>query len=123
MIKEINQSEFNKLVWDTTQFPKLIDSLLFKGNKPCVINLYTDWCMGNKYICSTLKCIALERADINIYNVNIDYNHSIAAILGINTKAIPVLIFIPMKGTPDIVHGILIKKKILEIIDNISCNM
>lgn len=117
MIKEINQLDFNELVFDITQ---PLYALPFKGNKPCIVVFYDNYCTSCKNISTILQSIISERDEINIYFININYNRKFASIFGI--KSTPSIALITMDCKISIVYGILQKNKIIELINKIIFN-
>ena len=76
----------------------------YQGNKPAIIDLYADWCGPCKQIAPIMKDLAKEYdGKIVIYKVNVDKQKELAALF--NATSIPLLVFIPMKGEPQLFRG------------------
>lgn len=76
----------------------------YKGNKPAIIDLYADWCGPCRRIAPIMKELAKEYAGkITIYKVNVDKERELAALF--NATSIPLLVFIPQEGTPQLFPG------------------
>lgn len=76
----------------------------FKGDKPAIIDLYADWCAPCRMIAPILKDLASEYdGQITIYKVNVDKEKELAALF--NVSSIPLLVFIPKEGTPQLMPG------------------
>lgn len=76
----------------------------YLGNKPAIIDLYADWCGPCRQIAPILQELAKEYADkIVVYKVNVDKQKELAALF--NASSIPLLVFIPMKGEPQLFRG------------------
>ena len=72
----------------------------YKGDKPAIIDLYADWCGP----CRQTAPMAKEYAGkIVIYKVNVDKQKELAALF--NATSIPLFVFIPMKGDPQLFRG------------------
>ena len=76
----------------------------YKGNKPAIIELYADWCGPCHQTAPIMKELAKEYAGkIVIYKVNVDKQKELAALF--NATSIPLFVFIPMKGDPQLFRG------------------
>lgn len=76
----------------------------YKGTKPAIIDLYADWCGPCRMTAPIMKELAKEYAGkIVIYKVNVDKEKELAALF--NATSIPLFVFIPMKGEPQLFRG------------------
>lgn len=76
----------------------------YKGDKPAIIDLYADWCGPCRMTAPIMKSLAKEYAgQIVIYKVNVDKEKELAALF--NATSIPLFVFIPMKGDPQLFRG------------------
>ncbi len=76
----------------------------YKGDKPAIIDLYADWCGHCLQTAPIMKELAKEYAGkIVIYKVNVDKQKELAALF--NATSIPLFVFIPMKGDPQLFRG------------------
>ncbi|GAE82990.1 thioredoxin family protein [Bacteroides reticulotermitis] len=76
----------------------------YTGDKPAIIDLYADWCGPCRQIAPIMKELAKEYADsIVIYKVNVDKQKELAALF--NVSSIPLFVFIPMNGDPQLFRG------------------
>ena len=76
----------------------------YKGTKPAIIDLYADWCGPCRKIAPIMKELAKEYADkIVIYKVNVDKEKELSALF--NATSIPLFVFIPMNGKPELFRG------------------
>ena len=76
----------------------------YKGNKPAIIDRYADWCGTCRQTAPIMKELAKEYAGkIVIYKVNVDKQKELAALF--NATSIPLFVFIPMKGDPQLFRG------------------
>lgn len=90
----------------------------YLGDKPAIIDFYADWCGPCKKIAPILEELAQEYAgEIYIYKVDTDKEQVLASLFGI--RSIPALLFVPMKGEPQMAHGALPKDKLKQGIDEV----
>ncbi|HHU34005.1 MAG TPA: thioredoxin [Bacteroidetes bacterium] len=91
---------------------------IYLGEKPAIIDFYADWCGPCKMIAPILEELADEYSeDIVIYKVDTETEQELAAAFGI--RSIPSILFIPMKGSPQMAQGALPKATLKEAIDEI----
>ena len=89
----------------------------YKGNKPAIIDLYADWCGPCRAVAPIMKELAKEYSDkITIYKVNVDKEKELAALF--NATSIPLFVFIPMNGEPQLFRGAADKATYKEAIDS-----
>ena len=75
-----------------------------KGDKPAIIDLYADWCGPCRMTAPIMKSLAKEYdGKIVIYKVNVDKEKELAALF--NATSIPLFVFIPMEGEPQLFRG------------------
>ena len=97
----INQSEFIEKVYDYKKNP---DKWVYEGSKPAIIDFYADWCGPCRMTAPIMKELAKEYAGkIVIYKVNVDKEKELAALF--NATSIPLFVFIPMQGEPQLFRG------------------
>ncbi len=88
----------------------------YKGEKPAIIDLYADWCGPCRMTAPIMKDLAKEYAgQILIYKVNVDNEKELAALF--NATSIPLFVFIPMNGTPQLFRGAADKATYKKVID------
>ena len=76
----------------------------YKGDKPAIIDLYADWCGPCRRVAPIMKELAQEYAGkITVYKVNVDNERELAALF--NATSIPLFVFIPMEGEPQLFKG------------------
>ena len=89
----------------------------YKGDKPAIIDLYADWCGPCRMTAPIMKELAKEYAGkIVIYKVNVDKEKELAALF--NATSIPLFVFIPMKGEPQLFRGAADKATYKKAIDD-----
>ncbi len=88
----------------------------YLGDRPAIIDLYADWCGPCRAVAPIMKELAKEYAGkIVIYKVNVDKQKELAALF--NATSIPLFVFIPMDGEPQLFKGAADKatyKKVIE---------
>lgn len=98
----IGKADFLKLVMD---YEKNTENWVFKGEKPCLVDFYADWCAPCRITSPILEDLAKQYAgQINIYKVDVDAEQELAAVFGV--QSIPTFLFCPMEGKPTISSGI-----------------
>jgi thioredoxin len=81
----------------------------YEGTKPAIIDFYADWCMPCKMVAPVLEELKEEYGDkLEIYKVNTEEQNELASLFGI--QSIPSLLFIPLKGQPQMAMGALPKE-------------
>lgn len=90
----------------------------FEGDKPAIIDFYADWCGPCKAVAPILEELSKTYdGKIIIYKVDTDKEQELASAFGI--RSIPSMLFVPMKGKPQMSTGALPKQQIVEAIDKI----
>lgn len=88
----------------------------YKGDKPAIIDLYADWCGPCKMTTPIMKELAKEyNGKITIYKVNVDNEKELAALF--NATSIPLFVFIPLQGEPQLFKGAADKATYKKVID------
>lgn len=76
----------------------------YKGKLPAIIDLYADWCGPCRMVAPIMKELAKEyKGKITIYKVNVDKEKELAALF--QATSIPLFVFIPMEGEPQLFKG------------------
>ena len=90
----------------------------YKGEIPCLIDFYADWCGPCKMVAPILEELATEYSGkINIYKVDTEEDQELAAVFGI--RSIPSLLFCPSEGAPQMALGALPKDTFKKAIEDI----
>ncbi|MCD8184374.1 MAG: thioredoxin domain-containing protein [Bacteroides sp.] len=96
----MNKNMFINKVFDYEKSPEW----KYKGDKPAIIDMYADWCGPCRMTDPIMKELAKEYAGkIVIYKVNVDNEKELAALF--NASSIPLFVFIPMEGEPQLFRG------------------
>jgi len=106
---------FKKLVWDYEKYPK---DWKFKGDLPCMVDFYADWCRPCKMVAPIMDELAKEyKGKIRIYKVNTDEQRELSGIF--NIRSIPTMLFVPKSGQPQMSIGALTKDGYVKVINSI----
>jgi thioredoxin 1 len=90
----------------------------FKGEKPCIIDFYADWCGPCKMIAPILEELAGEYGEsVDIYKIDTEKEQELAAVFGI--RSIPSVLFVPLNEPPRMSVGALPKEGFVEAIKDI----
>jgi thioredoxin 1 len=85
----------------------------FKGEKPCLIDFYADWCGPCRMVSPILEELAEDfKEQLDIYKVDTEEETELASVFGI--RSIPSILFIPVIGNPRIALGALPKEVFLQ---------
>jgi len=88
----------------------------FKGDLPCVIDFYADWCGPCKMVAPIIEELSTEYSGrVNFYKINTEQENDLSAAFGI--RSIPSLLFIPKDGEPKMAMGALPKDQMKNIVD------
>ena len=100
-VKELTTEEFKDKVMDFEKHPS---DWVFAGQRPALIDFYATWCGPCKMTAPVVEQIAEKyEGKIDVYKVDVDKEQELAAMFGI--RSIPSLLFIPMKGEPQMNVG------------------
>lgn len=98
----IGKEDFLKLIMDYEKNP---NSWAYKGEVPCIVDFYADWCAPCRITSPILEEMAVEfSGKIKVYKVDIEKDRELAAIFGV--QSIPTFLFCPLEGNPTISSGI-----------------
>ncbi|MCX6270272.1 MAG: thioredoxin [Bacteroidetes bacterium] len=93
----------------------------FKGELPCLIDFYADWCGPCKMVAPILEELSKEfEGKINIYKIDTGEQQELASVFGI--RSIPSLLFVPLEGQPQMAMGALPKQSLQSAINEILLN-
>lgn len=101
-VARLSTADFRELVWD---FEKNPNEWVYKGDKPCVIDFYADWCAPCKTAAPILDELAAKyQGQVYFYKIDTDKEQELAGIFGIRT--IPTFLYVPATGEPRLTSGI-----------------
>ncbi|NJM16598.1 MAG: thiol reductase thioredoxin [Bacteroidales bacterium] len=99
---QMTKAMFLEKVMDYEKNP---NEWVYKGDKPCIIDFYADWCKPCKVTSPILDEIAKEYAGkLTVYKVNTELEQELAGMFGI--RSIPSFLYCPMQGKPSMMSGI-----------------
>ena len=97
---ELTTTEFQKRIYDFRANPEW----KYEGDLPAVIDFYAPWCGPCGMMGPVMESLAEEYAGkVRIYKVNVDKERELAALF--NASSIPLFVFIPMEGEPQLFRG------------------
>lgn len=112
-VKHLSKKEFLEKIYNYEKNP---DKWVYEGDKPAIVDFYATWCGPCKVVAPILEELANEYAGkIVIYKIDTDKERELSAAFGI--QSIPTLLFIPMKGDPQVAEGALPKESLKRAID------
>jgi thioredoxin len=98
----LTKADFMEKVMDYEKNP---NEWVFKGELPCLIDFYADWCAPCRQTAPILDELAREYSGkIVIYKIDIQKEKELASLFGI--QSIPAFLFCPVKGNPSMSAGI-----------------
>ncbi|MFW6019721.1 MAG: thioredoxin family protein [Bacteroidales bacterium] len=87
----------------------------FKGDKPCIIDFYADWCGPCKKVEPIMEDLAEKyEGEIVIYKIDTDKQKELAQVFGI--QSIPSIMFCPKEGKPSMYKGAFSRSKYEELL-------
>ncbi|HDP69028.1 MAG TPA: thioredoxin [Candidatus Marinimicrobia bacterium] len=90
----------------------------FKGDLPCIIDFYADWCAPCRMVAPILEDIAAEyKGKLDVYKVNTEEEQELASVFGI--RSIPSILFVPKEGQPQMAVGALPKQSFEKAIQDV----
>ena len=88
----------------------------YEGNVPCVIDFYATWCGPCKRVAPIMEELAGQyKGKIKVYKIDTDKEQELAQ--AFNISSIPAVLFIPMKGQPQMQVGAMAKADYEKIIN------
>ncbi len=98
----LTKMDFLEKVMDYEKNPS---TWVYKGELPCLIDFYADWCAPCRITAPILEELAKEYAGrINIYKIDVQKEQELAAVFGI--QGIPAFLYCPKEGNPSMTSGI-----------------
>ncbi len=112
----LSTEQFNKQVCDINK-----QEWKYLGDKPCVIDFYTTWCVPCKRLAPIMEELAKEYAGkVIFYKVDTEKEPMLSAAFGI--RSIPQILFVPLKDTPQMAQGLLPKETLQQAIEEVLLN-
>ncbi len=111
--EQLTLEAFKEKVWNFEENPT---EWVFKGDVPCVIDFYADWCKPCKMVAPIMDELAKEYdGKVKFYKVDTENERELAGAFGI--RSIPSILFSPMDGRPTMSQGALPKEEFVKIIE------
>ena len=111
----LTKETFKEKVWD---FEKNPTEFVYKGDKPCIIDFYADWCGPCRRIAPYLEEFMTTYAgQIYVYKINTDQQKELAAMF--QARNIPMVLFVTKKGQPQPTVGAYPKEEYQKMIETI----
>lgn len=105
---------FIEKVWDFETNPQ---EWIYKGDVPCVIDFYADWCKPCKMVAPIMDDLAEEyEGKVIIYKIDVDKEKKLAQVFQV--RSIPAVLFSPKEGRPMMQAGALPKDQYVKIIED-----
>ena len=112
--EHLTYETFIEKVWDFESNPQ---EWVYKGDVPCVIDFYADWCKPCKMIAPIMDDLATEyEGRVKIYKIDTDKEKRLAQVFQV--RSIPAVLFSPVKGRPMMQTGALPKDQYIKIIED-----
>jgi thioredoxin 1 len=90
----------------------------YEGTMPAIIDFYADWCGPCRQLSPMVEEFAKKyEGKIIVYKVNTDKEPALSKSMGIT--GLPSLLFIPVKGTPQMSMGLLSRESLLKAITDV----
>jgi thioredoxin len=119
MIEQLTIESFKEKIMD---FETNTEDWKFEGKLPAILDFSgEEWCQPCKVLSPILEELSEEYKDkINFYKIDVDQEQDLSAMFGI--KSVPSILFIPMKGEPQMSIGLIPKDKIIQAIEEVLYN-
>lgn len=90
----------------------------YKGDLPCIIDFYADWCGPCKMVAPVLEELSKDyEGKVNIYKIDTEKEQELAQVFGI--QSIPSVLFCPVGDKPRMSVGALPKEGFVKAIEDI----
>ena len=114
-VRHIDAAYLRANIYDYKENP---NKFVFKGSRPAIIDFYADWCGPCRSLSPKLEAAAKKYAvKVDVYKVNVENEAELSQSFGV--RSIPMVLFIPMTGTPIQTVGDLTAEQIEETIAQI----
>ncbi len=90
----------------------------YKGDLPCIIDFYAEWCGPCKMVSPILDELSKEyEGKMKVYKINTEEEQELSGAFGI--QSIPSILFVPKDGKPQMAQGALPKDGFLSAMKDI----
>ena len=109
----LTTADFKEKIWDYEASP---EEWKYKGDLPCIIDFYADWCKPCKMVAPIMDELAdVYDGQVIIYKVDTDKEKELASVFQV--RSIPSILFAPMEGKPAMQPGAMKKEDYMNIIN------
>jgi len=113
-VVQLSNDSFKKMIFNY----EINKEWKFEGNRPAIIDFYADWCAPCRQLSPLVEEIAKEYSGkIDVFKVDTEKERMLAQKLGVT--GLPTLLFVPVKGKPQITMGALPKESLVKAINEI----
>ena len=110
-VEHLTKETFKEKVFDFEKNKEWV----FKGETPCIIDFYAQWCGPCKIVAPILEELSEEYSyKVDIYKINTEDEQELAALFGISS--IPSILFVPKDDKPQMSLGALPKETFHQLI-------
>lgn len=114
MIEHLNYKSFREKIYDFESNHKW----KYEGKVPCLIDFYASSCDPCQKVDPLLDELSAEyKGKITIYKVDTEKEIDLKALF--HVQSIPSLLFVPLKGTPQIAFGALPRESFVRAFTNL----
>ncbi|MBI1183235.1 thioredoxin [bacterium] len=90
----------------------------YKGENPCIIDFYADWCAPCKAVAPIMEDLSKEYDNkVDIFKINTEEQMELSAMFGI--RSIPSILFVPVDSQPQMAMGALPKAQFEQLIKEV----
>jgi thioredoxin 1 len=115
IVNQINTPMFKTLIYNYEKNP---NAWLYEGSQPCIIDFYADWCRPCKMVAPIMEELATQyKGKVTFYKMNIDQEKELAQTF--NIQSIPAILYIPVKGQPQMSAGLFSKDSYIQQIQSL----
>ena len=112
---KVNTVDFKEYIYNYEAHPT---KWVYRGDLPCIIDFYADWCAPCRKQNPILEKIAKEyEGKVIIYKVDTEAQRELAAFFGI--RSLPTLFFVPMGEDPQAAAGLMLEPEFRKIIERL----
>ncbi len=113
-VNHLNLADFKEKIFDFENSKEW----KYKGEKPCIIDFYANWCGPCKAIAPVLEELAEEYScNVDIYKVDTEQEQELAGLFQI--RSIPSILFVPLNDKPQMSMGALPKDAFKQLIKEV----